>query len=490
VLLQPELASVSPVAVTLNARVLVSGDGFLEGAEGVTEAVLDGTFTAESGSPREVRGVRIAAAPAEAHDRTRAQFPFAPEIGGIAPGSFSGTLRVDNLHASGASESSAAVTAAFDLGPSFITRFSPARPTIGSIVTIEGAGFIGGAFDQTLTVRLDGTATPRGRDPQAIADLELVPAFVDGGHAAYTIVPIAAAGELIAEDFGVSWGAFSGTATPVLRYGTEHVEGLPTTIAVAIGPTKQVVLVSFLAGFSDAVREFGLQAVEADVRLQVLDKFRRTFAGVNVDVRDAWPEDYYVGGYAVVEIGGPDPNGRGLFGYDNTPGKDVGNLRLHDRIGGANAEVQEDGYPGYGGIFVLSFFCWSSRRPAGLVCPDGIHDAEFDGIFDPLRRREAVAGEYPAGPDPARTAQIAAAIRALGNLVGDTAAHEFGHSLGLAHPYGPPDLVHNEPPAEGCLMDAGAYRPFSERAELAGATPGGFCGDERGYLETILPLEP
>jgi hypothetical protein len=47
--------------------------------------------------------------------------------------------------------------------------------------------------------------------------------------------------------------------------------------------------------------------------------------------------------------------------------------------------------------------------------------------------------------------------------------------------------VHNEPPADGCLMDAGAYRPFAERAELPGTTPGAFCGDEPGYLQTILP---
>jgi hypothetical protein len=359
---------------------------------------------------------------------------------------------------------------------------SPNNPSLGGIVAITGAGFIGGAADQTLTLRLDGTATPHDGIPVAVTGLELVPAYVE-----YTLVPERQGEVLVAADFDFSWGSYSGTATPVLRSGAERVDGLPTTLELSIGPTRQVVFISFLAGFSETLRTFGLRAVEMDVRARVLDKFRRTYAGVNVEVRDAPPGDYYVGGYAVVEIGGPDPNGRGLFGYDNTPGKDVGNLRLHDRIGGANAEVQEDGYPGYGGIFVESFLCWSSHRPSGMICPDGVNDPEFDRIFDPLRSREVVAGEYPSGPDPTRTTQIDTAVRALGSLAGDTAAHEFGHSLGLGLPYGPPDQVHNEPPAEGCLMDAGAYRPFAERAELPGTIPGTWCNDEGGYLQTILP---
>ena len=49
-----------------------------------------------------------------------------------------------------------------------------------------------------------------------------------------------------------------------------------------------------------------------------------------------------------------DPNGLGLFGYDNTPGKDDGNTRLYDKLGGLNAQTQQDGYPGYGGVFLES----------------------------------------------------------------------------------------------------------------------------------------
>lgn len=485
----PRVSSVAPSDVTLNAVVVLAGDGFLEGAEGTSEAVLDGTFAPEGGgAPRPVTAVRLPATPVEAHDRTRAEFAYSPRIAGIAPGVFEGSLVVENRHATGPVESSAPLAVTFTLGRSLVTGISPANPTLGSIVTLLGAGFIGGAPDQTLTVRLDGTATPNGGSPTTVSNLELVPRFIDGGRAEYVVVPVDAGGVLVAADFGFAWGMFHGTATPVLRYGAERVEGLGMPLDVVLGPTKQVVFVSFQAAFSDALRQFGLRAVEPEIRAAVLEKFRRTYAGVNVDVRDAAPADYYAGGYAVVEIGGPDPNGRGLFGYDNTPGKDVGNLRLHDRIGGANAEVQEDGYPGYGGVFVESFLCWSSHPPAGLTCPDGVGDPEFDRLFNPVRSREVVAGEYPDGPDATRAAQIAEAVRALGNLIGDTAAHEFGHSLGLGMPYGPRDVVHHEPPADGCLMDAGSYRPFAERAELPGTTPGTWCGDERAYLDEILPV--
>ena len=70
---------------------------------------------------------------------------------------------------------------------------------------------------------------------------------------------------------------------------------------------------------------------------------------------------------------------------DNTPGKDVGNLRLSDSIGGSNAEVQEDGAPGYGGVFIESYLWWSSHpelsleRPAGAPPVDPLFDEILNG---------------------------------------------------------------------------------------------------------------
>src|SRR5690606_16775281 len=87
--------------------------------------------------------------------------------------------------------------------------------------------------------------------------------------------------------------------------------------------------------------------------------------------------------YSEVDISGPDPNGLGLLGYDNTPGKDVENQRLYDRIGGVNAMTQEDGYPGYGGVFIESLFGYSEDTK-GLTEATR-YSPPFDALFDPFR---------------------------------------------------------------------------------------------------------
>ncbi|MFH1438383.1 MAG: hypothetical protein ABIJ56_21925 [Pseudomonadota bacterium] len=491
--LSPILTDVSPVDVTLNAAVSVSGDGLIRDGEGTTHAILDGTFEPETGGTIAISGARTAVLLVEENDRTRGYFLFIPSLVGIVPGSFTGTVMLRNEHADSTVTGSGAIAASFNLGTGFVTGISPSRTSLGGVLTVEGAGFIGATTEETMTLLIEGTAIPYGGDPAAVTDLELIGNFVDGGHVTYDVIPIVDTDtndRLIAADFGFQRGSFSGTVTPILSYRGDMVEGVPTHIDFELGPVKQVVFVDFTHGFIDTLELFGLRAVSLHVKERVIGKMRQIYNGINVEFRTEEPVDYYPGGYAALEISGPDPNGIGLFGYDNTPGKDVWNLRLHDRIGGVNAETQEDGHRGYGGVFIDSVLCWSEDSPGIVVCPAGLDpEPQFDTIFDPVRNQEVVAGEYPGGSDAARVAQIAEAIRVLGNIIGDTAAHELGHSFGLAHPYGATDLVHNEPPGPGCLMDAGAYRPFDERAELHGDPPGTWCGDEWGYLQTIMPID-
>jgi hypothetical protein len=197
-----------------------------------------------------------------------------------------------------------------------------------------------------------------------------------------------------------------------------------------------------------------------------------------------------------VEIGGPDPNGIGLLGYDNTPGKDDGNQRLHDKIGGVNALTQLDGYPGFGGVFVESLFSFS-QHPNGLAPEIDAGHPSFDALFDPFRpdvQGKPVAvdeiGSLPAigsgdvCPASDRPTRIACAIRALGSLIGTTVSHEVAHSLGLADPGG--EAFHNSGDWPDAIMDAGGDRSFLERAEI-GQGPGTFCQRNYDYLRQILP---
>jgi hypothetical protein len=209
---------------------------------------------------------------------------------------------------------------------------------------------------------------------------------------------------------------------------------------------------------------------------------------VNVDVRLDDPDDFDDTATTVIEIGGPDPNGNGLFGYDNSPGKDVGNVRMFDAIGGTNAQTQADGFPGFGGVFVESMLWWSSHPELPGDRPPSSPDPEplFDEIFDPVRSRPASRAEIDGDASASRLAEIERAIAALSSIIGETTAHELGHSLGMAQPYGPVTAFHRDDDGDGCVMDRGGDRPLDERSAQPGAARSVFCDDEPMYLQEIL----
>jgi hypothetical protein len=252
---------------------------------------------------------------------------------------------------------------------------------------------------------------------------------------------------------------------------------------------RQVVHLRFLPGFYDSLERFGLgSAAGGPIEEAIVQRIESIFEGVNLDVRLEEPDDFDPTAFAIVEIGGPDPNGNGLFGYDNSPGKDIGNVRLFDRIGGANAETQADGYPGYGGVFVESMLWWSTHpdlpfeRPLSSPEPDPL----FDELFDPVRNERATLAEVQGAGDAARVADVRRALDALASIIGETASHEIGHSLGMAQPYGSSTAFHNDFDGDGCLMDRGGERPLGERSQQPGFARSTFCYDEPGYLLEIL----
>jgi hypothetical protein len=251
-----------------------------------------------------------------------------------------------------------------------------------------------------------------------------------------------------------------------------------------------------------SLRLFGLRAADALIRKRAILVNERIYQTLNVEFRDEPVTDFAL--YAIVDVAGPDPNNEGLFGYDNTPGKDVGNERLYDRIGGVNATTQADHYAGFGGVFTEAFFAFSDHPRA--LGKSTAPDALFDELFDPFRPdgdgRELTATELASlAPEeltsgdgcPAasgdRRRQISCAVWALGNLIGSSLAHELGHSFGLADPFGSPTVFHDPGDLPNRLMETGDGRPLDERSLLRGAGPSEFCDSEYTYMRSILASE-
>ncbi len=260
---------------------------------------------------------------------------------------------------------------------------APEQVSLGQYLEIEGGGFVGGPADQVTLLHLIGQYTRDGTDTPIDIDTLLVPEFVSGSLVRYVLNEDDDLGQLGLRE---STGSFSGTVAPIVSYGEDEVNGAPLDIDVRLAPVVQVVYLNFTQQYISSLQHFGLRAADELIRQRVLDVVQRDYRTINVEVRTEPPADFSL--YSEVEVGGPDPNGLGLLGYDNTPGKDVGNLRLYDRIGGVNATTQADGFPGYGGVFVESLFTFSRapERPRARLAGGG----------RPVRRR---VRSVPARPE-------------------------------------------------------------------------------------------
>jgi hypothetical protein len=470
--------------------VVLRGAGFLAPGEGDVKAQLVGQFVAEGQSEGVAVSARLPVTLADPSDRGRALLRLTTDIGGLRPGTFTGTIQLSSTLRGGAQSSSDARSVRLGFGSPTLLGYAPQAPHLGQFVTLQGAGLLGdpARADEATLLRFEGELVLPDGTVQPFGPKEAATRWLSGQQVQLGLDVVAQDSALISSFFRISRGVFRGQVSPVILKGVEDVTGAAQPVEVRLVGPKQVVQVIFLPGFYSSISRFGLGIASEQVTARTLQRMQDIYSDYAVEFVSQPPDDALPSAVTVLEIGGADPNGLGMFGYDNTPGKDVGNVRLFDRIGGANATTQNDGFPGYGGVFIDSILYWSAHpdisgdRPSGTPPPDPL----FDEIFDPLRASPATLAEVNGVGDPTRVAQTARAVDALGAVIGETAAHELGHSLGLSQPYGQPEAFHSIAPGEGCLMDGGAFRPFGERAAQPGYPASRFCDDEPDYLQDVL----
>jgi len=492
-----DIASDLPVQLTeapsgfvhYNDEALVRGAGFLAPTEGDVTARFEGDF-AEDGGPSRTISVSLPVLPVERLGRDRGAVRLTTALGSVHPGTFDGTITLESQLVGGARTTSSPQTVSLSFGPPELFGISPSTASLEQVVTVAGAGFLGGPSesDEQTLIRMSGEFDPLDGAPASF-DEELVLAWVAGDTLRGVIRTEERRNELISELFRARQGTFTGTGTPVVIKGSDEHQGAPVRFDFTLGQVQQVVFVRFLPGFYGSLPFFGLEASAGEIEPLIESRIESIYRDWNVDVRFEEPTDFSPNGYATVELGGPDPNGVGLFGYDNTPGKDVNNVRLFDKIGGANAETQDDGYRGYGGVFVESMLYFSSHPDLPGTPPPSRPDPDalFDEIFDPVRSGQPATLAEIRGEGPGdRVNQVQRAVEALANMVGETTAHELGHSFGLAEPFGPPTVFHNAFDEEGCLMDNGGNRPIGERTGQPGFAETHLCHTGPMYLDDIL----
>lgn len=504
--LQPQLDAVaSGGTIRVNEPLELEGSGLLLGGdEGTTYAVVEGCFSAATGDGTclPVAPVEVPVRPAAPFDREHGVFAFAPQIAGIEAGAFEGTVTLRNRHEHGDAEGQALDSAtrpiAYALAETLViwlgNETGDAVGTVGRAIEIAGGGFVESTEEGGTILGFTGAFYPDdgGEIPVTVG---MVPGIVDGRTARYVLNEEDALASAVS--LRDARGTLVGQLVPEVDFRAQHVVGPPTQVSLRLEPVRQVVHLQWNSSYKESLRLFGLRALDDRIRQRVLDVLHRDYEGINVEFRTEPPDDYAI--YSTIEIAGPDPNGLGLLGYDNTPGKDVNNERLNDKIGGINAQTQETGQPGFGGVFVESIFSFSQHPPANTVAPAMVASATFDQVFDPFRpdRGKPVTEAELAGllvpvlssggfcPGYDRPTQMACAVFVLGSVIGSTVSHELGHSLGLADPLGPE--FHNVGDLPNRLMDPGSARGFEERAELMGQGPSVFCQGAYDYLREILP---
>lgn len=538
--LDPRLDSVQGGAVYLNSTILVKGDGFLQGREeGETKVEIKG-YDKNNQLVTVVLPLQVISE----NNRKEGTFDFSPKIAGINPGTFSRTISLINTHSDNQEiKNPSPQQVTFVLNKSYISPFaSNTVVSIGRYWNFYGRGFL--EDPTSMYFSFNGSFTPR-ENPSGKVNLyfKIIPTYKSGEWAQMLLpdpffdpkfnsalntqfdpakFPSKPDSPLLSLHQRYLGGTLEGIWKPVLNYNGLEIAGEPVSTKLYIGGPRQAVWVRFLDGWRDALRKYGLLAADQQIRKRVLEAIAFPYQGINIYFSEAEPSSDEVPQIFVgrLDISNVSTDMTFLMGLDATHNKDRYNKYLNDWVGGFNVWSREDDFAAYGGVFVEVINWVFSEHPfipiakienackdsTGVVsegCRCG--NENFDLIFDPFRAdigNPLRNGEIENIPvltsttgclEPTdRSMQAACAILVLGNMVGTTAAHEFGHTLGLSWPDDPNILNCHQPGSNvgtraNRLMVGKCGRPFEERAEVNGQGPGIFCKSEFEYLQTILP---
>jgi hypothetical protein len=247
-----------------------------------------------------------------------------------------------------------------------------------------------------------------------------------------------------------------------------------TRLALQILPVRQVVVVEFLASVRDALARYGRVELEDEVRGCIRDVVKRTYTGLNVDVRSAEPADYALVARVVVADSAPniDDRGRvlGKCGLDNsgdgTDGvRDRENVRLEDVVGGGNATGSAGNK--FGGVFpacYLNLFSTDRVDVRRLSAQQRAELESFEGIFNPVRPDRGGRAVTPGEREGllARPLETGSDCPARG---GDRQKQVSCAAYALY----------------------GGSRSFIERVPLNGDEVSMICQEEADYLRSVLP---
>ncbi len=469
--IKPSISRLSELVYPASS-IEVVGANFIGGSEGSTHFELQGNFVRERDFAELPFSVSNAPASSEVDSaRDSLSFIFDPQFVGIEPGTLTARIRAVNEGQNWSREGDWLETS-LELLPPSVSGYTDSASR-GQRIFFDGNGFLGGKWGGTTSLEVEGELETKAGN--SYLSMELYPEWRSGELLEH-VMRVTFDNNCESSEFGANAGYFSGTVRPVINFKNSRVQGSEIPFEFRVLPTKQVVQLSFLPAFVDALRLFGLRNFSAEVRDRIVEVVERDYSGINLEVRTSEVADFAE--YSIVEIGGADPNGQNLFGLDSTPGFDECNQRLDDNLAGANL----DNGGSYGGIFVEPFIQLS---PTLSEAPLSIADPKFDEVFSTFITTPAGPNEL-SGP---RAQALLLAIRTLGNVVGNTVSHEIGHSLGLTRVPGC-GIYHNEP-GDFQIMDCGTDRPFLERAELVEGQegrPAVWTPENRAYLEMILPL--